>query len=185
PCAASNPCNPCNPCSAAEAPELTPKEAVAAYDCLKADLSAGYAKGKVSEMANYTDWQNVAVSPYIAGTHGNRYVNNYVNEIGLEEYKKYEEIGTMPVGSVVAKDSFSVGGNGYVSAGPMFLMEKMANGFAPASGNWRYSMVMPDGTVFGRTKGKNSAGVAFCEECHAAVADEQDFLMLLPEESRK
>jgi len=164
---------------------LSEKEALAAYDCLKSELAAGYAKGGVSEMANYTQWENVATSPYVAATHGNRYANNYVNEIGLKEYKKYEEIGTMPVGSVVAKDSFSIGANGYASAGPMFLMEKMANGFAPKSGNWRYSMVMPDGTVFGQTKGKNSAGVAFCEECHAAVADDQDFLMLLPEENRK
>jgi len=148
-------------------------------------MAAGYAKSGVSEMADYTSWVNVATSPYQAGTHGDRYVNNWVNEIGLARYQKYEELGTMPVGSVVAKDSFSVNSKGQTSAGPMFLMEKMQDGFAPATGNWRYTMVMPNGSVFGRTNGKNSAAMVFCSDCHQAVAEDQDHLMLLPDENRK
>ncbi len=186
PCAASNPCNPCNPCAAsADAPELTPAQATAAYKSIMAQLVAGYAKSGISEMSGYTSWENVATSPYVAGTHGNRLVNNWVNDVGAQQYKKYEELGTMPVGSVVAKDSFTVNAKGKASPGPMFLMEKMQAGFAANSGDWRYTMVMPDGTVFGRTNGKNSAAMAFCSECHEAVAEDQDYLMLLPEENRK
>lgn len=136
-------------------------------------------------MENYTGWENVATSPYPAATHGNRYVNNWVNAIGAERYKKYEELGQMPVGSVIAKDSFTVAASGSVAAGPMFLMEKMADGFQSDLGNWKYSMVMPDGSVFGQTNGKNSAGMVFCSDCHAVVGEDQDYLMLLPEEVRK
>ncbi|MBL4908327.1 MAG: cytochrome P460 family protein [Sneathiella sp.] len=186
PCAASNPCNPCNPCAAsAEAPELTTAQATAAYKNIQADLLAGYAKSGIPEMAGYETWVNVATSPYVAATHGNRHVNNWVNEIAAKEYMKYEEIGTMPVGSVIAKDSFSVNANGKVAAGPLFLMEKMQAGFAPKTGNWRYSLVMPTGAVFGRTNGKNSAGMTFCAECHEAGAEDQDYLLFLPDEHRK
>lgn len=148
-------------------------------------MTAGYVKAGIREMAGYTGWENVATSPYVAATHGNRFVNNWVNAVGAERYKKYEDIGQMPVGSVIAKDSFTVHANGKMMAGPMFLMEKMENGFAPKTGNWRYTMVMPDGTIFGRTKGNNSEGMAFCAECHEAGADGQDYLLLLPEENRK
>ncbi len=44
-------------------------------------------------------------------------------------------------------------------------------------------MIMPDGVIFGQTKGKNSAGMVFCMECHAA-AEETDHLMFLPDEYR-
>jgi len=186
PCAAaSNPCNPCNPCAAGDVPELTTAEATAAYNCLRDEAAAGYAKAGLKEMANYTSWTNVATSPYQAGTHGDRYVNNWVNAIGEARYRKYEELGTMPVGSVVAKDSFSVNSKGQTSAGPMFLMEKMANGFAPDTGNWRYTMIMPNGVVFGRTNGKNSSAMEFCAACHGGVAEDQDYLLLLPDEYRK
>jgi hypothetical protein len=66
----------------------------------------------------------------------------------------------------------------------MFLMEKMPAGFNAASGNWKYTMIMPNGAVFGETNGKNSAGMQSCIECHAAVAEDQDHMMFLPEEYR-
>ena len=64
-------------------------------------------------------------------------------------------------------------------------MEKMAAGFAPKAGDWRYTMVLPDGKVYGQTNGKNSEGMAFCSECHEAGAEDQDYLLLLPDEYRK
>ena len=189
--ASSNPCNPraaknpCNPCAAVDAPELSAAEALAAYNCIKETLVKGYAKANLSEIGGYTDWLNVATSPYNAATHGGRYVTNWVNKAAETQYQKYEEIGAMPVGSVIAKDSFQVSSDGKVSPGPMFIMEKMKAGFDTDSGDWRYSMVMPNGSLFGQTNGKNSSGMVFCKECHAAVAEDQDYLMLLPEEVRK
>jgi hypothetical protein len=63
-------------------------------------------------------------------------------------------------------------------------MEKMGNGFNRESGNWKYTMVMPDGSVFGITKARNDAGMKFCTECHAAVGDNQDHMFFLPSELR-
>ena len=62
-------------------------------------------------------------------------------------------------------------------------MEKMAKGFDPESGDWRYTMIMPDGSVFGTTNGENGDKVAYCIGCHAAVAD-NDHLFFVPDEFR-
>jgi len=61
----------------------------------------------------------------------------------------------------------------------------MSRGFNKASGNWRYSMIMPDGTVYGTTKGKGAKNVEFCVACHATMGDDQDHLFFMPEEYRK
>lgn len=186
PCAAKSACgacNPCGPCGAGEAVELTAAEAKSVYECLTQEMAGGYAKSGMAMAANYTGWQNYSTQPYVSDTHGARYVNNYANAQGAD-YKKYEDAGPMPVGAIMAKDSFMALPNGKVAAGPLFLMEKMPAGFYEASGNWRYTMIMPDGSLFGATKGKNSVQMQFCIECHAAVAEDQDHLFFLPEEYR-
>ncbi len=108
---------------------------------------------------------------------------NYANA-GAAAYGKYEKAGKMPKGAVLAKSSFLANAKGQVSAGPLFLMEKMAGGFNRDSHDWRYTMVMPDGKVFGTTNGTGSAAVTFCYECHNSVAAEQDALLFLPEDVR-
>ncbi len=187
PCAAANPCNPCNPCAAAAAVELTDAEAAAAYNCIKGKLKTGYAKSKlmsaggVAIAANYQGWKRFSTRAYVSDTHGGRYVQNYGNAVA-RDYGKYEKVGKMPVGSILAKDSFVVRG-GKIMPGPLFVMEKMAAGFNPASGNWRYSLVMPNGKVIGRTNGKGSKNVQFCIGCHLA-AEDTDSLYFLPDEYR-
>jgi len=74
--------------------------------------------------------------------------------------------------------------NGQVSAGPLFIMEKMQAGFYGDSDDWRYTMVMPNGKVFGTTQGDGSAKVEFCIGCHISAAPEVDSLLLLPEKYR-
>ncbi len=125
------------------------------------------------------------IVPYRSETHGGRHVNNYANAVAVGHYDKYENVGKMPVGSVLAKDSFAVMTNGRAAAGPLFIMEKKHVGFSKQTNNWKYSMVMPDGAVFGETGGKGAKNVAFCNECHAAVAEDQDALFFLPEDYRK
>jgi len=120
---------------------------------------------------------------YVSGTHGNRYVQNYANDTA-KAYGAFEKAGVMPVGSTLAKDSFTVNGEGRIGIGPLFLMEKMPAGFNQDSGDWKYSMVMPTGAVMGVTNGKNSSAMNFCFECHMSVAEDQDSMMLLPEEYR-
>lgn len=113
-----------------------------------------------------------------------RYVNNYANGVAAGTYRKFEDIEQMPVGSVLAKDSFFVTSDGSIRGGPLFLMEKMRDGFASDRGNWKYTMIMPDGSIVGTTKGEGSASVEFCHDCHVGFED-QDYMMLIPEEYRK
>ena len=183
PCGAKSACGGCNPCGGGEAPKLTAGEARNVYDCLVKDLVAAYSKSGLAVTGYYKDWKNYASQPYVSDTHGGRFVNNYANATDAN-YVKYEAAGRVAVGSMLAKDSFMVTGQGKTAAGPLFLMEKMPAGFKEASGNWRYTMVMPNGQIFGTTNGKNSGKVTFCYECHMAVAEEQDSLMFLPDEYR-
>jgi hypothetical protein len=120
----------------------------------------------------------------VSATHGSRYVNNYPGPEAAEAYRQFEEIGAMPTGGRIAKDSFTVAPDGRVGVGPLFIMEKMAEGFNEGSADWRYAMIMPDGSLFGVTNGPGSQNVQFCAECHAIVADDQDSLYFLPEEFR-
>lgn len=186
PCAAKKAgCNPCNPCGAAEVAEITPDEAKKAYECLLPEMKAAYAKAGVKEVKDFTGWLSVNAVPYQSETHGSRYVNNYPNAKAEDRYKKFEKAGKMSAGAVIAKDSFVVGNDGRVAVGPLFVMEKMAKGFNKESDDWRYTMVMPDGSLFGVTGGKASAEMKFCYECHMSVAEDQDSLMLVPEEWRR
>jgi len=189
PCAAANPCNPCaaanpcNPCAAGAAVELTNAEAVAAYDCVTGQMRSAYGKSGDATAAGYTGWRRYSRVAYQSSTHGGRYVQNYANA-KARAYGAFENSGVMPAGSILAKDSFTVNGSGNVAVGPLFLMEKMKAGFNAESGDWKYTMIMPNGSVFGVTNGRNSSGMQFCIECHAAVAEDQDHMMFLPEEYR-
>ena len=63
-------------------------------------------------------------------------------------------------------------------------MEKMGSGFKPARvADWKYTMILPNGTVAGVTNGKGSENMVFCYECHMAM-EETDSLFFLPEELR-
>jgi hypothetical protein len=63
-------------------------------------------------------------------------------------------------------------------------MEKMPLGFNPENRNWRYTMIMPDGSLFGTTKGERSAQVDYCAECHIAAGDAHDHLFFVPDQYR-
>lgn len=188
PCAAANPCspcaaaNPCNPCGAGAA-ELTNAEAATAYDCVTGQMRMAYGKSGDAAAASYSGWRRYSKVAYQSSTHGERYVQNYANA-AARAYGAFENAGVMPAGSILAKDSFTVNGNGNVAVGPLFMMEKMKAGFNVESGDWKYTMIMPNGSVFGVTNSRNSAGMQFCVECHAAVAEGQDHMMFLPEEYR-
>ena len=67
---------------------------------------------------------------------------------------------------------------------PITSSTTMGGGFNADSDDWRYTMIMPNGSVFGTTNGKGSDKVAFCIGCHQSVTPDQDNVMLLPEEYR-
>jgi len=187
PCAA-NPCaaNPCaaNPCAAAAPAELTDAQAIYEWDRLVGTMRTTYAKSGLRAAAQFFDWINVTTSPYQSSTHGDRYLVNIVNETG-QDYAKWEDAGVLPSGSIIAKPTIVGKTDGSADIGPLFMMEKMPTGWNTQSMDWKYTMIMADGRVWGQTKGKNNNGMNFCFECHNAMGAQTDGLLFLPQEYRK
>lgn len=154
------------------------------YACLHDTMTKVYAKAGVAEVADYQSWTNIAKRPYQSATHGSRYVNNYADATGAPAYTKFEQAGEMPEGAVLAKDSFVVDSSGNAQLGPLFVMEKMADGWNETTRDWRYTIIQPDGSVGGVTGGEGM-DMEFCAACHNSVAPEQDSIMLLPEDARR
>lgn len=147
--------------------DLTDEQIVEIYECIKEDLRAGYAKNDNPWAKDYVNWGATATRPAAPGPHGNRFLNTFVNEIGHAEYVKFlEERGPMPVGSVLAKEVFSVNKKQEVKKGQLFFMEKVAaGGEAEEFGNWVYSVVKSNGDPQKITQ-------KFCHDCHGAFSDQ-------------
>ena len=162
--------------------DMFPNTAETVYQNIRAEMAAGYALAYMPDLRNYLSWRRFNKAPYRSATHGARYVNNYASKIG-EAYGGFEQAGVLPQRSILVKDSFTATVDGAIYPGPMFVMEKMEAGFNPESGDWRYTMIMPDGSLFGETGGVNSRNVDFCIGCHA-MRQQYDHLFFLPEEFR-
>ncbi len=176
-------CGACGACGGAKpAVKLTDVESAKAYGCLLKELRAAYAKSGHGAAKAYARWKRYNTVSYVSETHGNRYVNNYANA-KAKAYIRFEKLKRLPAGSVLAKDSFQVKAGGKLAYGPLFLMTKMGRGWSKASDDWKYAMIMPDGTVFGTTKGKGADKVKFCAQCHMLAA-EKDSLFFLPKKYR-
>jgi hypothetical protein len=163
--------------------ELSDADAENIYRRLSGPLKKGYRLSNHPVARAYQSWPRFNTVPYRSEAHGERFVNNYANGMG-RAYGSFEKAGDMPVGSVVAKDSFAVTAAGDVTAGPLFIMEKMPQGFNEKSRDWRYTMIMPDGSVFGVTNGSDSRKVQFCITCHQRAGAENDHLYFLPDAYR-
>ena len=160
---------------------LSGADAVSIYDRIRDDMVAAYRLSQNPVTGRYYTWRRYNQTPYLSATHGDRYINNY----GNAEAESYGRAGVpMPAGAVLAKDSFTVTGQGDVFTGPLFLMEKMPPGFSAAINDWRYTMIMPDGSLFGTTGGEGSERVEFCARCHAMAGASADHLFFVPEKYR-
>lgn len=150
--------------------ELDEAGVVQLYDCLKDKLAAGYAKGGDPVAAEYRSWTVTSTRPAVAGPHSNRFLQTFANDIAAEQYLKFEEEGVkMPVGSVLAKESFGIHKKKLTGRnGPLFTMVKLEEGGAPEYGDWLYGGIQPNGKPL---KIKQS----FCHNCHAGW-EEQDYL---------
>ena len=162
---------------------LSGEDAERLYDAIRSDMATRYGLSGQSGAADYQTWKRYNRAPYRSVSHGNRYLNNYGNPAS-HAYGRYEQAGKLPVGSILAKDSMTVSKEGKAMPGALFLMEKMPDGFNYVSGDWRYTMIMPDGSLFGTTNGEGTERVKFCISCHLAV-EQQDHLFFIPEEYRK
>ena len=164
--------------------DLSDADALVIYERIAAEMVAGYRLSGLEQAADYRRWPRFNTTPYRSATHGERFVNNFANPIA-RSYGTFEDAGVMPRGTVIAKDSFAVTARGEVFSGPLFIMEKMAPGFLARSRDWRYTMIMPDGSLFGATRGQESERVEFCITCHQTAGEANDHLFFIPESYRR
>lgn len=163
--------------------KLTPRQASEIYAIVRPALQGGYSRAAGPIVSGYQNWRRMNTAPYLSATHGNHYLNNYVNEIGAATYARFEAAGILPVGTIIAKDSFSMTSTGEILLGGLFLMEKMRPGFSDLTGDWKYTYIQADGTLFGETNGTRSERVEYCIACHLA-AKHRDHLWFLPKAYR-
>lgn len=121
------------------------------------------------------DWQTytkVNTEPVESQDHGKRFVDTYVNNVGLEAYKT--ESAEIPVGTIVVKVSWerSADNKPRDKQGPIFVMEKKPAGFDDENENWYYAIHWADpapkmreqfGQIYWRTP---SPRVKYCFDCH-------------------
>ncbi|MBM2577424.1 cytochrome P460 family protein [Jannaschia sp. Os4] len=138
--------------------DMTAAQVDALYDCMEGRMIDGYqAQGDAVAMA-YRGWTQASTRPAVAGVHGERFLNTFVNDVAAEQYLRFEE-GTfeMPVGSVLAKEMIGVRGNGEARRAPLLIMTKVED--APETDGWRYSGVQPTGQAL-------NVSQSFCHDCH-------------------
>ncbi len=155
---------PCDP--GKDGNDLTFEEAQVVYDCIAADLHAGYMTGDkkwipTGYVADYRSWTSANTLPANPGVHGGRFLLTRINDIGAAEYLKFaEENVDIPAGTVIAKESFAVSEDGKVQKGPLFIMQKVAAGVSPETDDWYYMAVAPNGAPMAVNV------MTACSECH-------------------
>ncbi len=147
------------------------------YRQLQEAMRQAYGRSGLEVARAYQEWPRFSTGPYPSATHGGRLVQNYASPEGAQAYGRFEQVGTMPAGAILAKDSFVVQG-GKAQIGPLFIMEKLPAGTSPATGDWKYVMVTPAGQV---VQGDQTR---FCAQCHNLAAA-TDRLYFLPEAYRR
>lgn len=134
-------------------------QVTALYECISGKMADQYASQGDEIGAAFRGWTVTSTRPAVAGPHGERFLQTFANDIAASEYTKFEEErGAMPVGSVLAKESFNIK-KGNAVVGPLFIMTKVAAGEAPDAQDWVYSALFPSGKTM---KVKQS----FCAGCH-------------------
>jgi hypothetical protein len=162
-------------------PTLTEAELAALMPCVRPQLVAAFRASESPAARAYGSWQIYTSQPF--GSEHGSYLEIVANDRAAA-FGRFEDAGVLPEGAIIAKPHFSVAGDGAVRRGPLLLMEKMRSGFSPATGDWRFTMVAPNGAIAGETAGRNAGAVEFCIECHKA-AWRQDFLMFVPPQYRR
>ena len=101
------------------------------------DANAVY--GPLEHGSDYKSWTKLNKEAFRSPTHGKRFVNVYVNDIGLEAFKS--EDMPFPEGSIVVKDSWEAkDGQPSDVAGPIFVMHKRAKGYDAENEDWWFAL---------------------------------------------
>ena len=129
----------------------------ALYDCMSARMIEGYTRDGDATAAAYRSWTQTATRMAVEGSHGERFLLTFANDIAAPQYLAFADDGfEMPVGSVLAKESIAVR-DGTARVGPLFLMTKVDN--APEYDNWLFAGVQPNGKPL-------KISQSFCHDCH-------------------
>ena len=62
---------------------------------------------------------------------------------------------------------------------PQFVIERMPKGYDERVGDWKFTLIAPNGAIVGESRGRDGDKVEFCVECHKS-AWRQDFLFFIP-----
>ena len=127
--------------------------------------------GPLEVGADYATFTKLTDKPFLSLDHGNRWVDVYVNSVGAAAYDSNAPI---PVGTIVVKTSVldEHGAPGTI-AGPIYVMETRAAGYAPDEDDWWYAIHWADPPAEDRKqfggpfywRGK-SPRVDYCANCH-------------------
>lgn len=170
--------------------ELSAEQSKELYACAIDGLVAGWQKGGHPIATEYRNWAPASSYASAVGTHGNRMLFTFANDVAQEQYLKFEDENVvMPVGSILAKESFNTHTKGdkigQVRSGPLFLMEKVAKGTFDETANWKYTLITPAGAAWLESGVTDAAKVQkFCHECHANTLEFQDGMYYPDEDAR-
>ncbi len=149
-------------------PELSADEMTELHNCLHPLFIESYGKKGHEIGSVYGDWKPVSLRPAAPGVHSGQYLMTYVNDVGYDQYIKYATDGSaMPVGTIIAKENFTIKDSGKIKWGPLLTMTKVGDEAAD-TGGWVYGGVKPKGKTL-KVDGKG-----FCHACHQAFPT-QDF----------
>ena len=125
--------------------------------------------GELESGAGYASFTKLTDKPFLSLDHGDRWVDVYINSIGAAAY---DSNAAIPVGTIVVKTSVNDDGGAPGSiAGPIYVMEKRAKGYAPDEDDWWYAIHWakppPEekmgGPIYWRGR---SPKVDYCADCH-------------------
>ncbi len=150
----------------------TDEELRAAFTCIHAALTPAFGASGHVLVRNFAGWTRVTSTPFASAALGGRHGVVFANAraLGTESSDEHFDRG-FPVGATLAVATFGVAEDGGVEGGPLILVEKMEPGFFALQGNWRYTIVEPDGQVAAVTRGVNDADVPVCADCTHSQAD--------------
>ncbi len=128
--------------------------------------------GPLEVGADWSTYKKMNKAPVPSKTHGGRFVDTYVNSVGVAAYSNDD--AEVPVGTVIVKTSWE-GKDGKPTdvPGPVFVMKKMDKGYAADHEDWYYAihwekptaeqMKFLQGPIYWRG---HSPKVGYCYKCH-------------------